>query len=254
MSQQVWSHTGKHLPHCPNCGAFVSPKTGVCNAGRCSHTGKQVVEPTTWPPESVKFTNDADLWGEPVQAEVEQGQPATAAAPSPAINWDRILELESKLEQTAWHIAKQIGGDAEELFSAGQMAVIEKAQCDPGFLAQKDAYITTFAAWRMRDHLDPRWAERNSDPLEPMMDVGMEPATSNFAEQSLTFQAIADTLTPEEMEIVDTIQHRGEEVLHRDGTLNVNALARKLNVSSSTMYRRVDTVQDILGAELGLGY
>jgi DNA-binding MurR/RpiR family transcriptional regulator len=87
-----------------------------------------------------------------------------------------------------------------------------------------------------------------------MMDVGMEPATSNFAEQSLTFQAIADTLTPEEMEIVKAIQHQGDEVLHRDGTLNVNALARELNVSSSTMYRRVDTVQDILGAELGLGY
>jgi hypothetical protein len=84
-----------------------------------------------------------------------------------------------------------------------------------------------------------------------MVEVGMEPATSDFVEQSLTFQAIADTLTSEELDIVEAIQHRGDEVLHSNGTLNVNALARVLDVPSTTMYRRVDAVQDTLGAELG---
>jgi hypothetical protein len=172
-------------------------------------------------------------------------------SPAPAINWERILDLESKLRQTAWHIAKQTGGDVDELFSVGRFAVIEKARQAPDFLAQKDAYITSFASWRMRDHLAPRWAERNSAPLEPMVEVGMEPATSDFVEQSLTFQAIADTLTSEELDIVEAIQHRGDEVLHSNGTLNVNALARVLDVPSTTMYRRVDAVQDTLGAELG---
>jgi hypothetical protein len=169
---------------------------------------------------------------------------------TPSLNWDRILELEDKLRQTAWHIAKQTGGDVDELFSVGRMAVIEKAQRVPGFLAQKDAYIATFAAWRMRDHLAPRWAERNSDPLEPMIDVGMEPATSDFAEKFLTFQAIADTLTPEELEIVEAIQYRGDEVLHSKGNLNVSALARVLDVPSTTMYRRVRDLQATLTTAL----
>lgn len=243
--QRRWSTPGKHLPHCPHCGAFVSPKTGVCNASRCSKSGEQVTETIDWPPVGVQFTNDRSKWGNPVSTEA--AQPSTVADTdatadvATSIDWDRIVELEPKLRQTAWHIASRTGGDADELFSVGQMAVIEKAQVDHTFLAQKDAYVTTFASWRMRSHLNPRWAEKNAVPLD---DLTVHPATSSFENEWLTIQALVDQLDDEELEIIRTIIEYGDEVTHDcSGELNVSALARAMDVPQSTMSRRVSALQ-----------
>jgi hypothetical protein len=166
------------------------------------------------------------------------------------LNWDRILELEDRLRATAWHIAKQTGGDADELFSSGRMAVIEKAQQDPYFLAQKDAYVNTLAAWRMRDTLRPGWAQANSIPLEDTFDSTV--ATASFEHstlQSLTFNAIADTLDDEAWQILETIQ-TCEDVRFSDGRVNVSALSETLGVPKSTMYRHVEDLRETLGAAL----
>ena len=257
-NREVWSTPGKHLPHCPHCGAFVSPQSGVCSSSRCSKFGQQVAETAEWPPENVKFTSDRNKWGTPVQSRQAQqpqqarSEPAAvsdASARPIGLDWYRIVELEDKLRATAWHIAKQTGGDAEELFSVGRMAVIEKAQEDPFFLAQKDAYITTLAGWRMRDALRLCWVDDHSIPLEDTFDSAA--ATSSFESQaleSLAFNAIADTLDDEALEILEAIQTH--DVRHSDGRLNVNALADALGVPKSTMYRHVDNLRETLEVAL----
>jgi hypothetical protein len=207
----------------------------------------------------VTFTSDRNKWSQPVQPQQAQEAQQTAAEsetanvpslPPVGLDWDRILSLEDKLRATAWHIAKQTGGDADELFSCGRMALIEKAQEDPYFLAQKDAYINTLAAWRMRDALRPGWAQSNSVPLEDTFDSAA--ATASFEHrtlQSLTFKAIADTLDDEAWEIVETIQ-TNEDVRFNDGRVNVSALSERLGVPKSTMYRHVEALRETLGVAL----
>ena len=80
-SQGTWSSVGAELPHCPFCGAFVSPSTGVCNnRARCGQYGNRVREPMGWPPENVRFTMDKEKWGQPVtiQGPAQQTQSAGA--------------------------------------------------------------------------------------------------------------------------------------------------------------------------------
>jgi len=264
-NRRVWSTPGKHLPHCPHCGAFVSPRSGVCNSSRCSKSGQQVVETIEWPPADVQFTSDRSKWGRPVHSRQSQqaqqpqetqqaeAESKAVAAPSPSpvgLDWERILALEDRLRATAWHIAKQTGGDADELFSTGRMAIIEKAQEDPYFLGQKKAYINTLAAWRMRDALRPGWVQANSIPLEDTFDSAA--AASSFEHrtlQSLTFKAIADTLDDGAWEILETIQTR-EDVRFSDGRVNVSALSDVLGIPKSTMYRQVDALRETLGVAL----
>lgn len=60
-AQATWAMPGQHLPHCPYCGAFVSPSTGVCNKVNCRRFGGQVTEPVQWPPQGVRFTADRNV-------------------------------------------------------------------------------------------------------------------------------------------------------------------------------------------------
>jgi len=86
-SQGTWSSVGAELPHCPYCGAFVSPSTGVCNnRSRCPKYGNQVREPMGWPPANVRFTMDKSKWGKPVTIPVgntsSQAQPQAQTQPA----------------------------------------------------------------------------------------------------------------------------------------------------------------------------
>jgi MoxR-like ATPase len=88
-SQAKWSSVGCQLPHCPYCGAFVSPTTGVCNnRTRCPKYGNKVTETMEWPPKGVRFTTDKSKFGKPVTVQVpsggdtEQAQATTAEAES----------------------------------------------------------------------------------------------------------------------------------------------------------------------------
>jgi hypothetical protein len=163
--------------------------------------------------------------------------------------WTRIEELDEALELTARHVASRTGGDADELSSVGRMAVIEKALTSPDFLDQTRSYITTHASWRMRDHVNrPRWAEANSVPLtnEHHRDI----STPSFESRSLLRRTIADGLEGEDLTIVQAIMEHGVDVLHRDGKLNINALARALDVPKSTMYRRIHDLRETLATML----
>ena len=93
--QAVWAMTWEHLDRCGTCGAWVSPRTGVCNNPKCGKRGQQVAQPRGWPPQGVRFTTNAALAGAPVTAPapvrapsppvVEAPPPAMAATPPPAI-------------------------------------------------------------------------------------------------------------------------------------------------------------------------
>lgn len=52
--EQVW----QYLMRCHACGAFISPKSGVCNNPRCRANGSQVYKPTgwDWPPSKLSLT------------------------------------------------------------------------------------------------------------------------------------------------------------------------------------------------------
>ena len=94
-TQATWSSVGSQLPHCPYCGAFVSPRSGVCNnETRCPKYGSQVAETMEWPPEGVRFTTDRSKFGKPVsvqvpadgaQAEPVQAQPSQSSQPQPQV-------------------------------------------------------------------------------------------------------------------------------------------------------------------------
>lgn len=157
-----------------------------------------------------------------------------------ADQWQRIVELNESLKITARYWARRVGGDYDDMFSVGRLAVIEEAQANPDILDQEDSYITTFASWRMRDHLDPRWPEENAIPLNDVLDT--EPSTS-FEGQWLALQSIVDKLNDEELEIIRTILEYGDDVLHGNGKLNVSALARETGNSQSTMSRRVASLR-----------
>jgi len=166
-----------------------------------------------------------------------------------ADDWIRIEELNEALELTALHWATRSGRDPNELLSVGRMAVIEKALTSPDFLDQTRSYITTHASWRIRDHVyRPRWAEANSVPLtnEHRRDASIP----SFESRSLLRRTIVDGLEEEDLAIVDAIMEHGVEVLHRDGKLNINALARVLDVPKSTMYRRIHALRETLATML----
>ena len=172
------------------------------------------------------------------------------------VDWQRIEELSSPLELTAQHWAARTGGDIDDLFSVGRLAVIEQAQNSPDFLTQKDSYITTFAAWRMCDHTRPRQAEKNAVPLDPGLGHGARSQAhaprSSLEYDLLTRQAIAtvlDDLDDEAREIIKTIITSGDDLLHESsGRLNVGALARTMGIPRTTMQYRIQRLRDLLQA------
>jgi len=60
-AQVTWALPGQRVPHCPQCGAFVSPTTGICNNPQCGDVGLCVTEPTQWPPPGVAWTKDRNV-------------------------------------------------------------------------------------------------------------------------------------------------------------------------------------------------
>lgn len=165
--------------------------------------------------------------------------------------WNRIEALSPQIKITARHVASRTGGDVDELVSIGRLAIIEEAQEDPAFLDQTANYITTFASWRMLDQVNrPRWAEKNSVPLDSL--DAQDLARPSFEEHALEIQTIIDSLDDEDLTIIRAILEYGTEVLHSNGNLNVNALARVLDYSKSTMYRRVRDLQATLTTVLAL--
>ena len=87
--QAVWAMTWEHLDRCGTCGAWVSPRTGVCNNPRCGKRGQQVAQPRGWPPQGVRFTTQSALTGAPVTAPV----PVKAPSPLPVEAPPRVLAV-----------------------------------------------------------------------------------------------------------------------------------------------------------------
>ncbi len=77
-TQAVWTMTWQHLDRC-QCGAWVSPSSGVCKNARCSMLGKKVAQPRGWPPQGVRFTTQKSLVGQ--QTSAAPARPPVAAPP-----------------------------------------------------------------------------------------------------------------------------------------------------------------------------
>lgn len=74
----------------------------------------------------------------------------------------RLTELEEKIAGTAFKIARKYNRgfrnvEADDLASEMVLAILERAAEQPDFLAQTDAYIVNYGAWKARD-----WAKRQT--------------------------------------------------------------------------------------------
>jgi hypothetical protein len=157
-----------------------------------------------------------------------------------AVNWDRITEMEPLFVRVARHWSARTGEDPDDIASMMRLHVIERAAEVPTFLSQKPSYILTFAGWRALDKVRAQWQDGET--------VSLDERTEIIGDHVVSVESadIREALSGENRVLASAIIEAGDEVLKRNGTLNISALARHLGRPERTVNRQVGRLRQAM--------
>ena len=168
------------------------------------------------------------------------------------VNWNRVAEIEPLFARVAGHWSARTGEDPEDIASTMRLHVVERATEDPTFLSQKPSYILTFAGWRALDQVRAQWRDGEAMPLDDLTEgLGTDDTAGEDGVRHNANASICKTLGDKDralaLAIIEAIK-AGDEVLKKNQTLNISALAQSLGRPERTANHHVAHLRSALAA------
>lgn len=161
-----------------------------------------------------------------------------------SVNGDeRMSELNPALTKKAHYWASRTGENADDLKSDMILAILERASADPHFLSESPAYIINFGEWRMLRKVQRAWRHGEYMPLDDLAEVVGKP---DDGDTSGDYKHILESLSGEHVALVQEIIKAGDDVLRKNGSLNISALSARLGKPERTVNRQVKHMRCLL--------
>jgi hypothetical protein len=173
---------------------------------------------------------------------------ATSDPTESCLDWQRIEALSPQINVIARHWRSRTGHNVEDIAQTMTLAIAERALKEPEFLHQKDNFILSYGSWRAVDELRKHWRDDNN-----VAALDDELVGSRGVPEGYSLDDILRELSRKSQVLFCAIVTAGDAVLKVNGTLNVSALARHLDLSNSTARRRVRRLRHEL-AIAGYGF
>jgi hypothetical protein len=158
------------------------------------------------------------------------------------VDWQRIVSIE--LRPLAWKIAKAWGADVEDVHADLVLAIAEHAAINPAYLEQTNAYVTTWARWRVSDAYRKGKAITSSE-FDDETIAWEEPHRPTFDDLELAVKALPESLRAI-AEAILAAPGPGQLLIGerwgKGARLNVAAVSRAIGYSESwtrTLVKRI---------------
>ncbi len=155
----------------------------------------------------------------------------------------RLIELHTKIEKTAWKLARQHGLDHDDAAAEIRLAILDQGRQNPDFLLQTNSYILTHGVWTVKHQA------RNERRFQPTaLDDELETIEQDSGEIIPDTATVLASLPAELRRVVELMLASPTDYLIGSGKINKTKLAEDLGMSWHAANARLEQIQGIVGS------